>query len=97
MGQLIALSLNLSKIDKSKLITGEKGTYANITVSVNDEEDKFGNNVSCWEGQTKEEREAKADRNFLGNGKIVWSDKGSQSSKPATKKATATVHDDLPF
>lgn len=95
MGQLIALSLNLSKIDKSKLITGEKGTYANITVSVNDEEDKFGNNVSCWEGQTKEEREAKADRNFLGNGKIVWSDKGSQSSKTATKKAT--VHDNLPF
>jgi hypothetical protein len=99
MGQLLAISIDVTKLDKSKFIAGKKGTYANLTISVNDTDDQFGNNVSIWEGQSQEEREAKADRNFLGNGKVVWTggDKGSQSSTPAPKKQAALVDDDLPF
>lgn len=98
MGQLLAISIDVTKLDKSKFVAGKKGTYANLTISVNDQDDAYGNNVSVWEGQTQEEREAKADRNFIGNGKVVWKgeDKSSQSSKTAPKKA-AVVHDDLPF
>jgi hypothetical protein len=59
MGQLIAISIDVTKLDKSKLVKGKKGTYANITVSVNDEDDQFGNNTSVWESQTKEERDDK--------------------------------------
>ena len=97
MGKLLAVSIDVTKFDKSKFVAGKKGTYANLTISVNDTEDQYGNNVSIWEGQSQEEREAKADRNFLGNGKIVWDGDSQSSSKPAPKKAVAVVDDNLPF
>lgn len=99
MGQLLAISIDVTKLDKSKFVVGKKGTYANLTISVNDTDDQFGNNVSIWEEKSQEEREAKADRNFLGNGKVVWKgeDKGSQSSKPASPKKEKEVFQDLPF
>ena len=95
MAKLIALSIDVTKFDKSKLVKGAKGTYANVTVSVNDEVDQYGNNVSVWEGQTKEEREAKTSRNFLGNGKVVW--EGDGGSKPSAPAPKAKEEDDLPF
>lgn len=89
MSSLISVSIDLTKIDKSKIIEGKKGgKYLNVTISVNDEPDKYGNNVSLWNGQTKEEREAKKDRLFLGNGKVIWS-----SDKPQDE----TPSDDVPF
>jgi hypothetical protein len=94
MAKLIALSIDVSKLDKSKFVKGKKGTYANITISVNDEEDQFGNNVSAWESQTKEERDEKANRNFLGNGKTVWSSDGAPKSG---ERAKEEEEDDLPF
>jgi len=99
MGQLIAISIDVTKLDKSKLIKGKKGTYANITVSVNDEDDQFGNNTSVWESQTKEERDDKVDRNFLGNGKVVWSSQSSNDTKKTSSKKSSKQdeEDDLPF
>lgn len=95
MAKLIALSIDVTKLDKSKFVTGKKGTYANITISVNDEADQFGNDVSVWESQTKEERDDKANRNFLGNGKTIWSsESGSNSQKGGSK---AKEENDLPF
>jgi hypothetical protein len=44
-----------------------------ITISVNENVDNYGNNVSAWESQTKEQREAKATRNYVGNGTVVFS------------------------
>ncbi len=100
MGQLIAISIDVTKLDKSKLVKGKKGTYANITVSVNDEDDQFGNNTSVWESQTKEERDDKVDRNFLGNGKVVWSSQSSSDTKKTSSKKASKQDDDsddLPF
>jgi hypothetical protein len=46
--------------------------------------------------QTKDEREAKAETIYVGEGfTTLWDDKVSQSSSP--KKAAAVEHDDLPF
>ena len=44
-----------------------------ITISVNEKVDNYGNNVSAWITQTKEERESKAPRTYIGNGKVVFS------------------------
>jgi hypothetical protein len=44
-----------------------------ITISVNEKVDNYGNNVSAWITQTKEERESKAPRTYVGNGKVVFS------------------------
>jgi len=96
MAKLIAVSIDVTKLDKSKFVTGKKGTYANLTISLNDEPDQYNNDVSVWEGQTEDERKSKADRNFLGNGKVVWSSEG-QSEQPKAKKYVPETEDSLPF
>lgn len=102
MAQLISASIDVTKISKDKLVKGEKGTYLNITISINDEIDQYGNQAGIYESQTKEEREAKEKKNYLGNGKIAWSSEGGSTAKkaPAPVPApTAKVEEgeDLPF
>lgn len=69
MSHLISLSIDATKVTKSRM---KDGKYISITVSLNDEVDRFGNSVACWEGQTKEERERGDKRNFLGNGIVLF-------------------------
>ena len=97
MAKLMKLSIDVTKITKSRLYKGKKGTYLDLVVELKDEVDQYNNNVAAWEGQTEEERKAKNDRNFLGNGKVIWeSDKKEEA--PAQE---APVDDDesldLPF
>lgn len=68
---IVNASIDLTKIEKSKIIKGKKGSYINLTIFINDEADQYGNNASIIVSQTKEERDAKADRVYLGNGKTV--------------------------
>ena len=99
MSQLASAKINFSKVPKEKLYVGEKGTYGNITISINDTKDQYGNNVSVWVEQSKEEREAKAERIYLGNGKVVFS--GGSTTAPAPVQApqapAPVTYDDLPF
>jgi hypothetical protein len=106
MAQLFSASINVSKIDKSKLVKGDKGQYLNITISINDEEDAYGNIAGIYESQSKDERDAKSPRNYLGNAKLVWSSDSpstAQASKPQAKAATPSAPtveeeaEDLPF
>lgn len=98
MGQLINLKLDVSKIDKKKLFRGAKGTYLDLTVSVNDDADQFGNNVSAYISQSKEERERKEPRTYLGNGKVAWSSQPqAQQSESGVPDFESESDDDLPF
>ena len=106
MAQLISASIDVSKISKDKLVKGAKGTYLNITISVNDEIDQYGNQVGIYESQSQTEREAKDKKNYLGNGKIAWTSEGGSTAKqapaaptPAATPAAPVVEegDDLPF
>jgi hypothetical protein len=94
MSKLVSISLDVTKINKSELITGEKGTYLNLTVSLNDTPDKFGNTVSAWQSQTKEQREAKVNRTFLGNGKVLFDSEGVKTPPPVQQEVESL---DLPF
>lgn len=49
---------------------GEKGLE--ITASINDETNEYGQNVSCYLAQTKEERDSYVPKQYLGNGKVIW-------------------------
>lgn len=80
---IIALKLNLSKIDKSALFKGEKGTYLDLSVFVNDEPDQFGNDVSARQDLGKDRREEKL---YIGNGKIVGNRGGKQSPPPPQRQ-----------
>lgn len=105
MATLISGSLNVSKTPKDKLIEGKTGKFLPITAALNNEVDQYGNNVSFWVTQTKEERESKAPKTYLGNGKVVWTDgsnvdvqrEDSIPTKTASLKTPVDVEDDLPF
>ena len=62
--------INLNKLDKTKDVN-EKG-FVSVTIGLNENYDNYGNNVSIWVKQTKEEYEAKAPKTYIGNGKIVY-------------------------
>lgn len=51
---------------------GEKGI--SLTLSINDETNQWGQNLSAYVSQSKEDREAKKDRFYVGNGKTFWTD-----------------------
>lgn len=70
--QIISASINLDKLDRSKAIPGQKGTWLNVDILISDEPDQYGKNVTLCEPQTREDREAKKPRTYLGNGKTVW-------------------------
>lgn len=92
MSKLISASIDVNKISKDRLYKGKKGTYLKLTFDLKDEADQYGNNVSIWEEQTEEERKSKANRNFLGNGKVVW----SSGSEPVSSNVESE-EDLLPF
>ncbi len=71
MSTIVNASLDLTNIEKAKIIDGKKGKYINVTMFINDEADQYGNNASVIMSQTKEEREAKTPRVYLGNGRTV--------------------------
>lgn len=100
MSAIVNFSINVEDIDKSRLIKGKKGSYLNLTMSINDET-KFGNNASVSVSQSKEEREAKEAKTYLGNGKVVWmSDAGvtvAEREQEMSTSTSAASQDDLPF
>jgi hypothetical protein len=51
---------------------GEKGV--SLTISIGDETNQYGQNVSGFVSQTKEQREAQTPKYYVGNGKVFWTD-----------------------
>ena len=105
MASIITTSINLNEIDKTKIIKGKKGQYLPISISINDEVDQFGNQGPVTISQSKEERDAKTPKKYLGNVKVVWTNgdnvaaaprDGQQAQVQAPSKAV-TQDDDLPF
>ena len=103
MSAIINLSINLEKLDKSKIIKGKKGSYVNLTVFANDET-KFDNNASIAQSQSQEEREASKASGvyppYLGNGKVVYvSDAGVTVAEKSSAPQESSSDDsgDLPF
>ena len=89
MSTLINLSIDVTKVTKEALA---KGKYLNLTISINDEINQYGQNVAAWEAQSMEDRKEKVERNYVGNGKVVFTEglvtavPTEEKKKPATKK-----------
>jgi hypothetical protein len=96
MSAIINLSIDVTKIDKSKLVDGK---YLNTQIFINDET-KFTNNVSMCYSQSKEERDSKAKKEYFANGRVIYVNNGivvaEKEDKPAQETKQAVV-DDLPF
>jgi hypothetical protein len=85
MSAIIQMSIDVTKIDKSKL---KDGKYLNVSISVNDET-KYDNNVSMCYNQTKEERESGAKKVYFANGRVIWTNN-------IIKVAEKSIQNDLP-
>jgi len=65
MNTLITAKIDIKKISPEKLFKGEKGTYLDLTIWINDTSDQFGNDVSIEQRTDKG-----APKIYLGNGKV---------------------------
>jgi len=69
----LKLSVNVEKIEKARLFKGQKGTYLDMTVFVDlDEQDQYGNNGFIAQSVSKEEREQGVRTEILGNTKVFY-------------------------
>ena len=102
MAGILKGSINLSMIPKDKIIIGKKGKYIPVVIAVNDEQDQFGNHGPITVDQTKEERDAKAQKTYLGNIQCVWTNGEPLPTReavpaPVKQEDKNEVKDDLPF
>ena len=99
MASIIKTSINLNNIPKDRIFEGKKGKYLPITITLNNEPDQFGNQGPVVVEQTKEERDAKAAKTYLGNVKVVWTDGNNVNAAQRNEAPAAqtSAQDDLPF
>ena len=100
-------SLNSLYIKKEALETLLKGVNAKglkgieLTLSINDEGNQYDQNISAYVAQTKEEREAKQAKTYLGNVRVVWTNGDNVATAPRDNQPkaepAAVKPEDLPF
>ena len=88
MSKLLTGSIDVTKIMKDRLFKGEKGTYLNVSVWINDEEDTYGNIASIQQSTKKDEPKI-----FIGNLKEFKRDEPKHSD-PAELEGP---NDNLPW
>lgn len=91
MSKIINVRLELGKIDKTKIVVGEKGKYLNIIVAERKDIDQYGNTHTVFIQQSKEERESKKDKTYMGSGKEYEFENEVKNLVPGSDD------DDLPF
>jgi hypothetical protein len=86
-----------------KTVTAKGENGVSITISTSDETNQYGQNVTSFVSQSKEQREAKANKYYVGNGKVFWTDgkitvakKKEEATAPAPAPAQESFND-LPF
>jgi len=88
---MISVKIDVSKIDKSALYKGEKGTYLNITLMDNQsgETDEYGNDYWVVQDLGADRRKAGEKGPKLGNGRNINVGGGSSSFADKVKPAKA--------
>ena len=72
MSTLGNINIRVDRLPKENFVKGKDGAvYCNITIAINDES-RFGNNIAATVPQTKEEREAKKAKQYIGNGSVKF-------------------------
>jgi len=102
MASIMKANLNLAAIPKDKIYKGKKGSYLPITITINDELGNYGDNGPIIVEQTKDERDAKVAKVYLGNVKVVWTNGDNVAAAPRTDQPQQAAvsqpqDDDLPF
>ncbi len=105
----VNLKIDVTKIDKSKLFKGQKGTYLDCVAFIDiDNQGQFGDNGMITQEVTKEEKEAGVRGEILGNVRVFWRDAANdgyqqtyqptqQQAAQPTNQSAQDFDDDIPF
>jgi hypothetical protein len=96
MATMAEITLDMSKLPKEKFFKGKKGIYYTFNITLQDDT-RYGNNISVFDKQSKEERDAKKPKEFLGSGKVFWTDGNVSVAEREDKPKQADPMDSLPF
>lgn len=73
----VNIKIDVSKIDKSRLFQGKKGTYLDLTAFIDpDNPGQYGDHGMISQATTKEEREQGVKTPILGNCKVFFKEGG---------------------
>jgi hypothetical protein len=89
---MITARIDVTKIDKSRLFKGEKGTYLDI-VLIETPNAKYGNDWMVKQSISKDDRDAGVDAPILGNGKTM---NKKPAEPPASNQDFTDKEDDTP-
>lgn len=93
----VRLSIDVTKIDKDKLIKGKKGTYLSCTAFIDpNNPDQYGNSGMITQDVSKEQKEAGVKGEILGNSKVFWQGEGKQQAAAPSAPEEPSL-DTLPF
>jgi hypothetical protein len=75
MSSLNSLYLKLSTLKEMvDVLERKQENGIELTISINDTTNNYNQNISAFVAQTKEQREAKTNKFYVGNGRTVWTD-----------------------
>jgi hypothetical protein len=103
----LSVRIDVTKIDKSRLYTGVKGTYLDLTTFINtSDDDSYGNNGFISQSVDKDERASGIQTPILGNVKVFYTDSGANKQQPQQQQSQQQPQqhqqpqefdDDIPF
>ncbi len=76
---------------------GKDAEGVKLTISLSDQTNNYGQNVSAYVAQTKEERDAKVPLFYVGNGKTFWIKGETPVPQREQPSQTVTAGDDDKF
>lgn len=105
MAQLANLYIKKDTLQTILKTLEAKGTDGlEFTLSINDNANDYGQNISAFVSQTKEQREQGMKKFYVGNGKNFWSNKGefkpsreAQSNGQPQQAPIGNGEDELPY
>jgi len=99
---ILRINIDVTKIDKSRLFKGKKGTYLDISVLLKNEPDQYDNDGMAVQDLGKEARDRGEKGEILGNAK--WAVRPyNQPSQPRAQHNKEDAHveyvdeDEMPF
>lgn len=88
------VSICLSDIPKENITKANNGkSYINLVVETRRQADKYGNTLTVYVSQTKEERTRRENKTYVGSGKEYF----NQYSHPQNQSTQIDSGDDLGF
>ena len=102
----LKISIDVTKIDKSRIFAGKKGKYIDLTGFIDtDNPGQYGDHGTLSQSVTAEERQNGTRLPICGNCKVFWTDSGAdnrQAPPPRTGNGNYQpqpddMSDDMPF